>query len=99
MNFVTDPVKISSKSGFPIDDAESEDGQEDGQSVTSSVCPTRPRNETPDERRERKQAVKDAQREARMRKKQTKMLYRQETLRQQRQLAAMPTKHASVIEL
>ncbi len=71
----------------------------DGDSVSMHSCQNRPRDETAEEKRMRKQAVKAAQKAARLRKKQTKMLYRQERTRQQKQMAGMMTKNASVIEL
>ena len=102
----SDQVKVSNKSGFPMDDAEvpdtshASDGElSDDNSVSMHSCSNRSRDETAEEKRMRKQAVKEAQKVARMRKKQTKVLYRQERTRQQKQMAGLMTKNASVIEL
>ena len=81
-------------------DASSEvQDEEDGSHIDCSSFHSRCREESTEEKRQRKQAVKAAQREARARKKQTKSLYRNESVRQQKQVAGMITKNASIVGL
>lgn len=79
----------------PIEEHPSE-GSEDA-SVNSFL--ERKKGETPEERKARKAAVKESQRAARARKKDLKMMYRKEHIKQQKQMAGIATKSASTVVL
>lgn len=89
------PGKLSKKALRRIDrlskqEAEAEQVEEDemmddGESLVSTVSTVRPKNETAEERRLRKLAVKDAQRERRVEKKQNKIAFAEEALRVKQQ--------------
>lgn len=93
-------IELSSKSGFPLIEQQAR-VETDEESVVDNVCvhQQRSRDEAPEEKKSRKKAVKQAQKEARVLKKETKTRYRQAMIQQQKQSAAMLTKNASVIQL
>lgn len=64
-----------------------------------STVPERKKGETPQERKARKAAVKENQKAARARKKELKMMYRREHIKQQKQMAGLATKNASTVVL
>lgn len=102
-------VKLSAKSGFPLEafeQANKDDGGvgspdvRDSMSNVDQVIPTeRKKGETAEEKKARKAAVKLAQRQARVDKKELKMMYRKEHLNQQKQMAGIITKNASTVIL
>ncbi|GMH40512.1 hypothetical protein BSKO_08416 [Bryopsis sp. KO-2023] len=105
-------IKLSAKSGFPLEALEAinnrhEEGEEEEEDRSSGatidtesvICTERKKGESPQERKARKAAVKEAQRQARVDKKQLKMMYRQEHTNQQKRMAGIITKNASTVVL
>lgn len=89
-------MESPTKSGVPEATAEQTHSVD---SAPRQVPPERKKGETPEERKARKSAVKESQRNAKARKKELKMLYRKENVKQQKQMAGMVTKNATTVTL
>jgi len=80
-------IRLSQKTGLPLVEKkkkkiESESDEEEEEEEKSSITFERRKGETSDERRARKQAIKDMRRERRIIKKSTKVLFKQEEQKQ-----------------
>eukprot|EP00210_Caulerpa_lentillifera_P001053 g1016.t1 len=95
----TGKIELSSKSGLPRREEETYMTNDESPIESACVHQNRPREETLEEKKLRKKAIKQSQKEARAVKKETKARYRQAMVQQQKQNAAMITKNASVIQL
>ncbi|XP_055345299.1 protein LTV1 homolog [Paramacrobiotus metropolitanus] len=96
------PIRINNKTGFPLpeatetlEEAESEE-EEDVLSLISSLSVARPKNETPEERRMRKQALKGLRRERRVEKKGNRLAFGVERVQQERAAANVESRRKTV---